>query len=409
MSGAGALMPLPRAAWLDIDLTALAGNVRAIRQLVGAGVEIAPVVKSDAYGHGLEEASRAFLAGGADGLCVATVDEGLRLRQVGVEAPIVVLFTPPLDALEPAVAGGLELIVGDEEAAGRILGRWRDGAGTAGELRLHLEIETGLGRSGVSPGRAPAIAAAIAATPRATLGGIWSHLASSEDERETSAQVAAFEAAVRGLADAGVQVPKRHLAASGGIFAATAPAYEMVRPGLAAYGLLPPEVAVAASARSAASGLHPAMTLRARPLRVHELPAGHGAGYGSQWRAERPTPVATLPVGYGDGYAKAYWPGGEALVRGRRVPLVGVVMMDCIVVDVSSVPGVTLDDEFVLLGRQGDEEITVEDLARRRNTILWEVLTSMAQRLPRVYHAAAVPVAARTLLGGVHPERTISS
>ena len=116
--------------------------------------------------------------------------------------------------------------------------------------------------------------------------------------------------------------------------------------------------------------------------------------------------MATLPVGYGDGYAKAYWPGGEALLRGRRVPLVGVVMMDCVVVDVSSVPDVGLDDEFVLLGEQGGERITVGELARRRTTILWEVLTSMAQRLPRVYHRAAVPMAARTLLAEVHPVRT---
>lgn len=398
---------LPRGAWLEIDLDALSGNLRAIKRLVGDRVEVAPVVKADAYGHGLEEASRAFVAAGADRLCVATVDEGLRLREAGVGAPIVVLFTPPADVIEQAVAGGLELIVGDEAAAHRIVERWagesRKGAAV---MTLHLEIETGLGRSGVRPERAAAVARALAETPGVRLAGVWSHLASPEQADQTSAQVQAFEAAVEQLGAAGVSVPVRHIAASGAIFAGTAPAYEMVRPGLAAYGLLPPEVVVADHAREAAAALRPAMTLRARPLRVHELPAGHGAGYGSRWRAKRPTPVATLPLGYGDGYAKAYWPGGEALVRGRRVPLVGVVMMDCVVVDVSDVPGVTIDDEFVLLGQQDDERITVDELARRRNTISWEVLTSMAQRLPRVYHAAAVLVAARTLLAEVHPDGT---
>ena len=289
MSERSTIPPLPRGAWLDIDLDALAGNVRAIRRLVGDGVEVAPVVKADAYGHGLEEASRAFVAGGADRLCVATVDEGLRLREAGLAVPIVVLFTPPPDIVGPAAAAGLELIVGDEQAARLILERWRAGTGegapvAAGELAVHLEIETGLGRSGVAPSRAARIAQLIVGTPGVRLAGVWSHLASSEDAAASAAQVAAFESAVDAVA-AGMSLPLRHLAASGAIFAGTAPHYEMVRPGLAAYGLLPPEVAVAEAAREAAAALRPAMTLRARPLRVHELPAGHGAGYGSRWRA----------------------------------------------------------------------------------------------------------------------------
>jgi alanine racemase len=158
--------------------------------------------------------------------------------------------------------------------------------------------------------------------------------------------------------------------------------------------------------RAAVARLRPALSLHCRAVRIDELPAGSGVGYGSHWRAERPSRLATLPVGYGDGYVRAYWPGGEALVRGRRVPLVGVVMMDVVVVDVTSVPDVTLEDEFVLLGRQGDEEISAHELAHRRTTISWEVLTSMAQRLPRVYHRAAVPMAVRTLLGEVLPDST---
>ncbi|HEY7599879.1 MAG TPA: alanine racemase [Candidatus Limnocylindrales bacterium] len=404
---AAGLPALPRGGWLEIDLDALAGNVRAIAELVGAGVQVAPVVKSDAYGHGLEQSARAFVEAGAARLCVASLEEALRLRAAGIGAPIVVLFMVPPAAVGEAVRAGVELNAGDEAALRAVLEAWPAlSRATGGELALHLEIETGLGRSGVLPARAAAAAAAIARAPRTRLAGVWSHLASSEDQAASAAQVAAFESALEGIRGAGVDVPIRHLAASGGIFGGSAPAYEMVRPGLAAYGLLPEELTVADGARAAAARLRPALALKARPLRIEELPAGAGVGYGSRWRAAQPTRVATLPLGYGDGYAKAYWPGGEALVRGRRVPIVGVVMMDVVVVDVSAIPDLTLYDEFVLLGRQGEHEISANDLAHARTTISWEVLTSMAQRIPRVYHRAAVPMAVRTLTGEVLPERT---
>jgi alanine racemase len=407
---AAGLPPLSRGSWLEIDLDALAANLRAIQDLVGQGVQVAPVVKSDAYGHGLEQVSLALVEAGAARLCVATLDEGLRLRRGGVSASILVMFMVPVAAVGEAVAANLELVAGDEPATLALLDHWQGRVGgraaANGELALHLEIETGLGRSGVPPARAASVARAIADTPGARLAGIWSHLASSEDEAASAVQVAAFEQAVAAIRQPGIDPPLRHLAASGAIFGGSAPPYEMVRPGLAIYGLLPEELTVAPHARAAAALLQPALTLKARPLRILELPAGSGVGYGSQWRAERPTLVATLPLGYGDGYAKAYWPGGEALVRGRRVPLVGVVMMDVVVVDVSAVPDLTPYDEFVLLGRQGDQEIGANELAHRRNTISWEVLTSMAQRLPRVYHRAAVPMAVRTLLGEVLPEST---
>jgi alanine racemase len=409
LSQAG-LPPLPRAAWLEVDLDALAGNIAAMREIVGPRVEIAAVVKADAYGHGLEQASRAFVEGGADRLCVATLEEALVLRRYGITAPILVMFMVPAAAVAEAVAAGVELTAGDERATLALLAQWRDvqatGAANGGTLGLHLEIETGLGRSGVASSRAAGLAQAILDTPRTRLAGVWSHLASSEDAAASAAQVASFDAAVETLRGAGIVVPPRAIAATGALFCATAPHYEIVRPGLASYGLLPADWAVAESARAAAARLRPALSLHCRAVRIDELPAGSGVGYGSHWRAERPSRLATLPVGYGDGYVRAYQAGAEALVRGRRVPLVGVVMMDVVVADVSAVPDVTLDDEFVLIGRQGEQEIGVHDLAHRRTTISWEVLTSMAQRLPRVYHRAAVPMAVRTLVGEVLQEGT---
>jgi alanine racemase len=204
---------------------------------------------------------------------------------------------------------------------------------------------------------------------------------------------------------AGVDVPLRHLAASGGIFAASSPAYELVRPGLAVYGELGIAFPVADERSGAASGLRPALALKARPIRLERVAAGETIGYGGLWRADRPSLVATLPVGYGDGYARAYGAdsGAEgtahALVRGARAPVVGSVAMDAIAVDVTDVPGAGADDEYVLLGVQGRDRITTAELARLRTTIVYEVLTALAPRLPRVYHAPAGLLGLRTLEG----------
>jgi alanine racemase len=265
-------------------------------------------------------------------------------------------------------------------------------------LRIHLEVETGLARAGLRPARVAVAARAIVETPGAELAGLWSHLASSHDPVASAAQVERFRAAEEALSAGGLSVPERHIAATGGLFAATAPCGGMVRPGLALYGELPQGFPVAPDRAGAAAMLRPALTLKARALRLERLEPGERVGYGGLWTAERPTLAATLPLGYGDGWARAYQ-GASALVRGRRVPLVGSVAMDAVVADVSEVPGVDLDDEFVLLGSQGAETIAVAELARLRTTISWEVLAAMAYRVPRVYHAGAGLSGYRTLAG----------
>ena len=401
LAGAG-LPPLPRLAWLEIDVGALAGNLAAVGQLVGEHVALWAVVKADAYGHGALEASRAFLAAGADGLCVATLDEGFELRRAGITAPILVLFRVPEDLVGEAVAAGLELVAADEASAGRLLERWSDyrlGAPGRGSLRLHVEVESGLSRAGILPERLAGVVKAMSDTPGVEPAGLWTHFASADDAAATAEQVAHFERAAEGLRRAGLPVPPRHVAASLALLAASAPHYEGVRPGLCLYGLLPDDLAVDPAAAVAAASLRPAMALKCRPLRVEEVAAGGGVGYGSRWRAERPSRIATLPVGYGDGWPRSSWPGTDVLVRGGRVPLVGTVAMDAIMADVTDVRGATDADEFVLLGRQGGVEVTAGELARVRNTISWEVVTAMARRLPRVYHAGSVLLAVRTLEG----------
>jgi alanine racemase len=398
---AAGLPPLPRLCWLEIDEGALAHNLRLVRALVGAQVELNAVVKADAYGHGSEAAARAFAAAGADRLCVASLDEALHLRSVGVQTPVLVLFAIPAEQVALAVRAGIELSLSDEATALATLAAWQEQAAPGPGLVAHVEVETGLARAGLRPEGVLEVCRRALQTPAVRLGGLWSHLASPNDDAFTEGQLREFERAVLALRAAGLAVPPRHLAASGGLLTGRSPALEGVRPGLALYGLVPAGLPLGREATELAAGLRPAMALKCRPLRIEEVKAGTPVGYGGRWRAERLSLIATLPVGYGDGWSRSYAPTAQALVRGQRVPLVGTVAMDAVMADVTDVPGVTLDDEFVLLGEQGEERISAADLARGRNTIAWEVVTGMAQRLPRVYHSASVLLGLRTLGGEV--------
>ena len=372
-------------------------NIAAIRSSVGAGVRIEPVVKADAYGHGAVPVARALEAAGVEGFSVATFDEAVELRMAGLHAAILVLYpVPPLFAGEAARLD-IVLSVGDDVLLERLLAAVPDGAAEH-QLRLQIEVETGLGRGGVLPERLAAVAAAIARSPGVRLDAVWSHLQAPGDATRTATQRARFDAGADAVRDRGGARVARHIAASGGLVAGV-PAYEAVRPGLATYGIVPDDMAGVDSALAAR--LRPVLALRARPVRVVDLPAGWGISYGPSFETRRPTRIATLPLGYGDGWSRTLSNRAEALVRGRRVPLVGTVAMDAVMADVTDVPGrpVDVDDELTLIGRDGDEAITAVDVARARSTISWEVVTAMSRRLPRVYHAAAGPVGMRTLNG----------
>lgn len=392
----GPLFPLPREAWLEIDLAALAANLAALRTLTPPETGCWPVVKADAYGHGAVPVAETLRSAGAEGVCVAALDEALELRGAGVDGEILVLYPVPGERLVTAAKVGLSVAV-TSEAAGHELVAAATSLPRGHRVSVHLEIETGLTRDGVWPDRAATVAARIAAEPNLLLAGIWSHLATPEEAEATHRQVERFEAAVEALRRAGIEVPRRHLAASGGLLAGRAPAYEMIRPGLAVYGVIPEGLPIDPRAAAAAASLRPAMRLVARAVRLEWVPAGTAVSYGGRWTAPRRSRIATLPVGYGDGFARSYGGRPGALVHGRRAPLVGVVAMDAAMVDVTDVEDVAADDEYVLLGRQGDDEITAAELAAARATISWEVLATMARRLPRVYYAGPRAVRVRTL------------
>ncbi len=395
LSSAG-LPPLPRTAWLEIDLDALVANLAAIRGSVPPGTAIRPVVKADAYGHGAVQVARTLVEAGVDGLCVAAFDEAVELREAGIGAPIAVLYPVPPAFVAEAARLGVAVSAGDPVLLARML----DGvAGGHPDVAIELEIESGLGRDGFDGTDLLAAAEAIGSTRGTRLAGLWTHLQAPEDRPRTERQMARFEAAADALRAAGVDLPHRHAAASAGILLGDVAAYDGIRPGLAIYGLVPDEILGTPAGDAAAAVLRPVLSLRARPVRVLDLPVGSGIGYGPTFETARPSRIATLPLGYGDGWSRALSNRAEALVRGRRVPLVGNVSMDAVMADVTGIPGgpVTPDDEFTLIGEDGEDRIAAPDLARTRTTNSWEVVTAMARRLPRVYDAAPGAVALRTL------------
>jgi alanine racemase len=407
------LAPLTRTAWLEIDLDALASNLAVVRELAGPGVRVEPVVKADAYGHGAVPVALALEAAGVDGFSVATFDEAIELRDGGIGVPILVLYPAPAEVASAAAERGIALTVGDETLLERLLAQVT-ARHPRRPVRVAVEIETGLGRGGLDVGAAVRAVNAIRAVAGVELAGVWSHLAAPGDPGRSLGQVGRFELAQDLLGDGGVPVDERHLAASGGLLGGAAPSYEAVRPGLSLYGVVPEDLTSStdiAPLPAATARLRPVMALRARAVRVTDLPAGHGVSYGPSFETVRPSRVATLPIGYADGWPRALSNRARALVRGLSVPLVGTVAMDAVMADVTAVPGapVSVDDEFTLLGRDGEEQIDVLELARLRTTISWEVLSAMSGRLTRVYHRAAVPLAVRSLIDrrSVGPNRAL--
>jgi alanine racemase len=398
---AAGLPPLPRTAWLEIDLGALVDNLALLRHAAGSGVPIRPVVKADAYGHGAIPVARALVEAGVDGLCVAAFDEALTLRAARIRSPILVMYPIPPTWAPEAARRAISVAAGDPVLLTDLLVGLRSGRrpGTR-RLRIELEVETGLGRGGFLPEDVVVATTAIRAAG-AVLGGLWTHLQAPEDPERTAAQLRRFEAATSALRTAGVRLPARHATASAGLLTASdgLASYDGVRPGLAVYGLAPDELRGNAAVAGRSLRLRPVLSLHARPVRVADLPTGWGISYGPTFVTERPSRIATLPLGYGDGWPRALSNRASALVRGVRVPLVGNVAMDAVMADVTDVPGrpVTVADQFTLIGRQGDQSITVAELAQARTTNSWEVVTAMARRVPRVYYARPGPLGLRTL------------
>ena len=240
-----------------------------------------------------------------------------------------------------------------------------------------------MGRGGVAVADLVDVVRAVDDVPATEIVGIWTHLADGTDPDRSAAQIARYESALASIAATGRAVPMRHVGATEGVFLGTAPAYDMVRVGLGFYGTLGEGIHASGSMAGLAAELRPAMTVGARPARLETMAAGSSIGYGHEWTAERESRIATIPIGYADGWTRTSWPGTAALVCGRRVPLVGRVSMDSVCADVTDVPEATIDDEMLLLGAQGDERITVDEIAAVRGTVSNEVFCAFGPRLGR--------------------------
>jgi alanine racemase len=386
----GGLPPLERSAWVEVDVDILTANASALGALA-APRAVAAVVKADGYGHGLEMAGRCAISGGAGWLCVADSGEAARLRGDGYPGPVFVLYPVPPSAVSRMARLGVDITVGSIGEA-----RALDGLLGADEpvLGVHLEIDTGMTRGGVEPESAVEAASALTPAGATRLAGVWTHLAAPENPETTAEQLSRFSRALSQIRAAGIPTGLVHAAASGGLLAVDTGSHDFVRPGLAFYGLHP------AAGSPLPDPVRPALTVRALPIRLAGVPVGTSVGYAGTWTAERESTIATLPIGYADGWSRASSPGTDVLVEGRRAPLVGRVSSDSITADVTGVPAVRPDSQFTLLGRDGDEEITADEVAEVRRTISWEVLQQLGARLARVYMSGPTAIALR-------PESTI--
>jgi len=376
--------------WAEIDLDAIAHNVRQLKRHIGERVKLMAVVKANAYGHGAVPVARTALESGAERLAVNRVVEGIELRRAGIAAPILVLgYFPPWEA-EAVVRHGLIPTVTEREVASALA----EAAGRLGKaVPIHIKVDTGMGRFGLLPEEVVDFVQGLADFPNLHLEGLYTHFAAADeaDKSYTRRQFGIFLDVLKRLEEAGVEVPIRHAANSAATLDLPETHLDMVRCGIAIYGLYP------SAEVSRSVPLRPAMSLKSRVARLRTLPAGSCISYGCTYITSSPTRVALVPVGYGDGYHRLLSNRGQVLIRGRRAPILGRVCMDQLVVDVSDIPGVRLNDEVVIFGRQGEGEISAEEVAAWAETINYEVTTSVLPRVTRVYLRGGRAVAARPL------------
>ena len=364
-----------RPSWVEVDLDAVTANVATVKQVV-APAQVCAVVKADAYGHGDVPVAEAALRGGASWLAVALVEEGSRLREAGIGAPILLLSEPPAADAGEVIRWDLVPTVYRGEFAAALA----DATGAASITPVHVKVDTGMHRVGASPDEAVALVREVVANPRLGLGGVWTHFAvAEEDPAFTNLQLDGLAGVIEQLRLSGIEPPLVHAANTPGSLGYPEARFDMIRLGLGCYGLKPdPDPAPDVP-------LTPAMRVVSAVSLVRRLDEGERPSYGRR----RPMPaagrVATVPIGYADGFARRLsGEGGEVLIGGRRRALAGTVTMDQIVVDVGD-DDVVVGDEVVLLGRQGDEEITADEWAARLGTINYEVVCDFGPRLPRRY------------------------
>jgi alanine racemase len=362
----------------EVDLGAIRRNVAAIRDFVGLRVDVMPVVKADAYGHGALPIARTAIEAGAEWIGVATVEEGAAIRKALPAATICLLSPSSTAEAEEIVVQRLVPFVSDVEGARELS---KAGQRLRGTARVHLEVDTGMGRSGALPQAVVRLAEHIARMPSILVTGMATHFPSAEDDPEyTERQIALFSTLAEAITSTDTLLNHLHCANSAAILRYPSARFNLVRPGLLVYGIRPgvpddvpiPEVT-------------PALTLKSQIVLIRSLPAGHTLSYGRTHSLGRASRIATVPVGYGDGYPRALSNVCHVLVCGRRAPVVGSICMDVLLADVSEIPEAELGADVVLIGKQGELRVTAAEMARAAGTTEHDITTRLTQRVPRVY------------------------
>jgi alanine racemase len=378
--------------WAEIDLSALAHNIRALRRMTHPSARLMVAVKANGYGHGAEQTARIALENGATDLGVARIEEGIALRRAGIAAPVLVFGYTSAHCVSQLIACGLVPAVYSLAHARQLAAALRPGQ----RLPIHVKVDTGMGRLGLPcdalrmAGMPPAAEeiAHIAALKGLTLEGLFTHFATADHKRLDYArlQFDRFRKLFVQLERAGCAIPLRHAANSGAILQMPETHLEMVRAGIAVYGLYP-----SAEVDRFLIDLKPVMSLKSTIIQLKPVPAGTAISYGCTYTTPAPTTIAVVSVGYADGYPRGLSNKGAMLVGGRRVPIVGRVCMDLTMIDVGALPSVQVGDEVVLIGRQGEAKISADEVAATLGTINYEVVSALTERVARVYLSVIPP------------------
>ena len=379
-----------RPVWAEIDLDALAANVRNLKRRA-RGAALIAVVKANAYGHGAVAVAQTALAAGADYLAVICLDEGEQLRRAGIKAPILIMGHTPLSQASQLVDLDLTTTVSSYEMAQALARRAQERDTVA---RVHIKVDTGLSRYGLPPREAIALANKIRDLPHIAIEALFTHFASADEEDKTYT----FQQFEKLLA-VSAELPwltTRHAAATAALLDMPETTLEMVRPGIGIYGYYP------SSAVRRDLPLQPILTLKSRVARLTRLSPGESVSYGRTWIADRPSVIALVMCGYADGLPRLLSSRGNVIIRGRRAPIVGRVCMDMCMADVTDIPDVQEEDDVVIIGQQGNEIITADEIADQAGTISYEVLTGIAPRVPRLYIKGGSIAAIETLNEPLH-------
>lgn len=368
----------------EVNLAALRHNLRVVERHAG-GARVWPVLKADGYGHGAPAVARTLERAGAEGFCVALLEEAVELRDAGIRAPVLVMGGYYGGAFEEVVQRRIVPVIYD---ASHVEGLARAARALGRPVDAHLKVDTGMARLGVRMSDLERFAELLVAAPEVRITGLMTHLASADaaDESVTVDQVARFEEATKRLAAVGLRPAVRHAANSAALLRGQA-RYDVVRPGIAIFGVSPR--AQGGDACSFTNELRSVMRVRSEVVDVRTVEAGETVGYGGLFRPARRSTIATIPVGYADGLSRQLSNRGHVLVQGTRAPIVGAISMDMSMIDVTDVPGVAVREEVVVLGAQegalGKDAIGADEVAVHAGTIPWEVMTSISRRVPRFY------------------------